>query len=263
MDGKMLICLEDLAHYGFSVHYDDSARSLFVNKIGQAEADYVAEISEDKGNIIGYTYETDIKAYLNGALILAECIGGRLAVADLDNLRDDCVSGILSIKNDPQYFIMQSYNDWSRRLHVFTDIGIYNLYESYIKAFEADIAAKNVVTEIVQKYSCDDYTEYVYRGADRRVYANDESLTAIRFYKNGRIVDYSNVLIAYDFIGWYGGGTSLYDSQSKPCFSEDGRYLIFKAERTKETMSLMGTRDSYDSGEYRLDLDTCKLEKLM
>lgn len=32
IDGKTMICLEDLSNYGFSVYYNNEARALFVNK---------------------------------------------------------------------------------------------------------------------------------------------------------------------------------------------------------------------------------------
>ena len=36
IDGKTMICLEDLSDYGFSVYYNDDARALFVNKHSEA-----------------------------------------------------------------------------------------------------------------------------------------------------------------------------------------------------------------------------------
>lgn len=34
LDGRMMICLEDLRNYGYAVEYDDSIRTLFVTKDG-------------------------------------------------------------------------------------------------------------------------------------------------------------------------------------------------------------------------------------
>ena len=33
LDGRMMICLEDLRNYGYAVEYDDSIRTLFVTEI--------------------------------------------------------------------------------------------------------------------------------------------------------------------------------------------------------------------------------------
>lgn len=260
--GQTLICLEDLSNYGFSVYYCDEVRCLFVNKTGNANEDFYPVIERNSvGETIGYTYETDIRAILNGEEINAVNIGGKLAVTveELDDLKDDNLSGILSIKNYPKYFMMQSYNDFARILNVYSDIAIENLYENNIKNFELDIETQNVATEVVDKYTCEEFTQYLYRGASRMVFPA-ESLTVVRFYKNGNIFDYTNILYAYSFIG-SPVGTSIYDFETTPSFSEEGKYLSFKACRTVGRLSLMGLRDVFESGEYKLNLDTCELEK--
>lgn len=220
--GQTLICLEDLSNYGFSVYYCDEVRCLFVNKTGNAKEDFYPTIENDSvGKITGYTYETDIKAILNGEEIEAVNIGGKLAVIveELDDLKDDNLSGSLSIKNYPKYFMMQSYNNFARILNVYSDIAIGYLYDSNIKMFETDIKNSNVATEIIDTYTCEDFTQYIYRGASRMVFPT-ESLTVVRFYKNGRILDYTNILYTYSFIG-SPAGTSIYDYETKPYFSED------------------------------------------
>ena len=66
----------------------------------------------------------------------------------------------------------------------------------------------------------------------------------------------------YSFIGTP-IGTSVYGDDNKNLrFSDDGKYLIFKANRTAYKFSLMGSRDTFESGEYKLNLDTCELEKV-
>ena len=40
LDGRMMICLEDLKNYGYTVEYDDSIRTLFVNKDGEVADDF-------------------------------------------------------------------------------------------------------------------------------------------------------------------------------------------------------------------------------
>lgn len=263
INGQMMICLEDLSDYGFSVHYDDEARCLFVNKTGKAREGFFPTVEKDSvGKIIGYTYETDIKAILNGEEIHTENIGGKLAatVEEFDDLKDDNLSGILSIKNYPKYFMMQSYNDFARILNVYSNIAIEYLYENNINNFELDIENQNVATEIVDKYNCEDFTQYIYRGASRMVFPT-ESLTVVRFYKNGNILDYTNILYAYSFIG-SPVGTSIYDFEEKPIFLNEGKYLFFKGRRTADRGSIMGFRDTFEAGEYKINLDTCELEKV-
>ena len=158
--------------------------------------------------------------------------------------------------------MMQSYNDFARILNVYSDVAFKYLYETNINNFESDIENQNIATEIVDKYVSEEFTQYIYRGAARKVFANDESLTVVRFYNNGRIIDYTQVLYKYCFVGGTGLGTSLYDNEIKPKFSNDGDCLIFNATRTENVRhSLMGSRDIFETGEYRLDLNTCRLEK--
>ena len=42
LDGKMMICAEDLRNYGYTVGYDDSIRALFVNKTGRPAEDFLS-----------------------------------------------------------------------------------------------------------------------------------------------------------------------------------------------------------------------------
>ena len=261
--GQTLICLEDLSNYGFSVYYCDEVRCLFVNKIGKAQEGFSPIIEKGTvGKIEGYTYETDIRAILNGEEINAVNIGGKLAVVveELDDLKDDNLSGSLSIKNYPKYFMMQSYNDFARVLNVYSDIAVDYLYDNNVKRFETDVKNLNVATEIIDKYTCEDFTQYIYRNASRMVFPT-ESLTAVRFYKNGKILDYTNILYTYSFVG-SPAGTSIYDYETKPTFSNDGECLSFKGNRTADRSSIMGLRDTFETGEYKLNLYTCELEKV-
>lgn len=267
--GNTMICLEDLANYGFSVYYNEEIRCLFVNKQGVADKDFNPIIERGTvGDIIGYTYETDIKAMLNGEEIYVENIGGKLAVAveNLDDLKDSNLSGCISIKNYPKYFMMQTYNDHVRVVNIYSNIEISNLYEKNITNFENDINNNNVATEILNIYNSDDFSQYIYRGAYRESYIHDNSLTAVRFYKSGRILDYSDVLRKYFFIGNYGQGTSLQDSETlgyAPNFLDDGNYLAFNAYRNQpDENSLMGSMMSFENGDYMMNLDTCELIKV-
>ncbi|UKI35049.1 MAG: hypothetical protein L6V93_12415 [Clostridiales bacterium] len=68
--------------------------------------------------------------------------------------------------------------------------------------------------EIIDKYVCGEYTQYIHRGAFRYAFPPDRSITAVRFYKNGRILDYTNILDTYSFIGTP-IGTSVYGDDNK------------------------------------------------
>ncbi len=56
IDGKTMICLEDLANYGFSVYYSDEARALFVNKSGSTDAEFYPEIERGTVGGVGRVY---------------------------------------------------------------------------------------------------------------------------------------------------------------------------------------------------------------
>ena len=81
LGGKMMICVEDLRDYGYTVTYDDSARVLFANKTGEPDPYFHPQIERGTvGGIAGYTYYTDIYVYINGIHVYAENIGGRMVV---------------------------------------------------------------------------------------------------------------------------------------------------------------------------------------
>lgn len=99
IDGETLIALEDLEQYGFNVKYDDSIRTVFVNKLGEPAEDFKPQIECGKvGEVAGYYYETDILAYLNGVNIRAYAIDGQMVarVEDIGAVREDSEYGISS-----------------------------------------------------------------------------------------------------------------------------------------------------------------------
>ena len=104
LDGRMMICLEDLRNYGYAVEYDDSIRTLFVTKDGDISEDFNPYFERGTiGGIAGYTYETDIVAYVNGVYVDTENIGGRLvAVAeDLANVAEEDTTEISKKERNP------------------------------------------------------------------------------------------------------------------------------------------------------------------
>lgn len=261
IDGKTMICLEDLENYGFSVYYNDEARALFVNKQGAASCDPEPVIERGTvGDIIGYTYETDICAYVNGQEIDAENIGGRLAVCAEDLADMNTTSSIRNLRFEyPAYFMQYTYNDSLRSLYLFSDITDSDIYSLNISGFNAGIAASHGLFTITNEYENDSYTQYTVKGIYRDT-ANFDGCDAVRFYKNGRTFNAQNALLEYDFVAFV-----LMDgiSITEMSFSDDGKYLYFSGQRSKaEPYSLMGMRDVYESGEYMLDMDTFALIKV-
>ncbi len=82
INGKTMICLEDLENYGFSVTYDDSIRTLIVNKTGEKAENFNPYFERGiVGGTAGYVYDTDIIAIVNGEKANAYSINGRMVAA--------------------------------------------------------------------------------------------------------------------------------------------------------------------------------------
>lgn len=81
IDGETLIAVEDLEAYGFNVKYDDSIRTVFVNHTGECPPDFNPSVPRGKvGGISGYYYESDIRTCVNGAMVEAYSLNGKMAV---------------------------------------------------------------------------------------------------------------------------------------------------------------------------------------
>ena len=80
IEGQTLIAMEDLKDYGFTVDYNDSARTLYVNRGGEMKKNMPSILRGRVGDTAGYTYETDIKVVFNGRPVDAYAIYGRMAV---------------------------------------------------------------------------------------------------------------------------------------------------------------------------------------
>lgn len=109
VDGETLIAMEDLRDYGFTVTYDDSIRTLFVNRTGDTPQN-MPEIARGKvGGTAGYTYETDINVLFNGTYINSYAIDGRMAakVEDIGTALND---------DDYEYGMTYTYDDSQRLL---------------------------------------------------------------------------------------------------------------------------------------------------
>ncbi len=104
IEGRTLIAMEDLRDYGFTVKYDDGARTLYVNRSGEVKKNMPSILRGRVGDTAGYTYETDIKVVFNGEPVDAYAIDGRMAV-------------IVEDLGDPQrYGMVCSYDDGKRLL---------------------------------------------------------------------------------------------------------------------------------------------------
>lgn len=258
--GKTMICLEDLLNYGFSVCYSDEARALFLNKQGKAADNFCPDIKREQGSgIAGYTYETDIKAYVNGNEISAENIGGRLA-ACIEELADfDSVNSVhLFDFTYSSYFMWYYYDDSTRTLNVFSDISENVLYDECHTSFIEAIDKSEGLFFVKDSFSNEEYSQYIVSGIYRDS-SNFDGCDAVRFYKNGRILDAERALCEYEFIAYpMKNGLSLIDIK----FSEDGRYLCFFGKRSKSMGSPAGWRNEYEDGEYMLDMNTFELIKV-
>ena len=79
IDGKTVVVVEEITD---QYQYSDTVRSLTFNDLAPAslkEGEHVQ--SEPVGTKLGNTYETDIKVYLNGRILPAYAIDGKMAVA--------------------------------------------------------------------------------------------------------------------------------------------------------------------------------------
>ena len=127
LDGETLIALEDLEQYGFNVKYDDSIRTVFINQTEECPADFNPSIPRGEvGGTAGYYYESDIQAYVNGDLIMAYSLDGKMAakVEDLgrtagteNNSRYGVKLGLYGVS---EYLMSYEYDDLKRLLSLYT-----------------------------------------------------------------------------------------------------------------------------------------------
>ena len=85
LNGRMMIALEDLVPYGYSVSWDGDTSTLIVLKTGHADAFFDPSFGRGKeGEVAGYMYESDITVFLNGKRVEAYSIGGKMVVCAED-----------------------------------------------------------------------------------------------------------------------------------------------------------------------------------
>lgn len=91
IEGKTVISLEDLAHYGFQVTFDETSRTLDVRTESLPQQPELPETTrQSNGEAIGNYSATDITAYVNGIQIPSYNCNGKTyaAVEDLGGLHD-------------------------------------------------------------------------------------------------------------------------------------------------------------------------------
>ena len=174
-------------------------------------------------------------------------------MSDVENNGD---ISYLGFKDFSKYFMSHIYDDSSRTLNLYSDIDQPGMYESNLEKYQYCIKNMRETAETIDSFTSTDYTSYAVRGGD--INGLDETgCHAVRFYKNGRILDAKSAIRAYSFITRY--GSAAQDAK----FSEDGKYLVFTGTRSKaQPHSLMGSRDVFEEGSYKLDMGTFELVKV-
>lgn len=81
LDGKTAIILEDLAKHGAEISYNEKLRTLIVNTVYMNKMVHENVKRGTVGKVIGNIYESDIKVYLNGYIVRAFSLNGKMAVA--------------------------------------------------------------------------------------------------------------------------------------------------------------------------------------
>ena len=245
----MMICLEDLKNYGYTVEYDDSIRTLFVNKDGEVADDFSPYFERGTaGGIAGYTYETDIKAYVNGVFVNTENIGGRLvAVAEelADVTETDNPNKVIGMS---KYFMNYNYDDVERILN------IYSTTDSFLNAEQMLNNLNNMKTPSGQEFYAA-LVKKVYPIYDMGylVYVNQSSSHGYNSFlyllkNNGEYIDLNNIFKQYNFITEWG--------KLNVSGEEDG--LFISKDNTSVLFSKNVDANIYDKSEetnkYCLDL---------
>ena len=227
LDGRMMICLEDLRNYGYAVEYDDSIRTLFVTKDGDISEDFNPYFERGTiGGIAGYTYETDIVAYVNGVYVDTENIGGRLvAVAeDLANVAEE--DNPNKEFGTSKYFMSHSYDDATRTLNV------YSLSGSGLNANQMLDNLNNMKTPYGQEfYAARVQKAYPIYDGGYLVYVNQSSShgynSSLYMLKNsGEYINLNNVLRQYKLVTER-GKLNIADEENGLSVSKDGTSVSF------------------------------------
>ncbi len=226
VDGETLIAMEDLRDYGFTVTYDDSIRTLFVNQTDETPRDNMPEISRGKvGDTAGHTYETDITVLFNGSEVDAYAINGRMAakVEDLGRMAED---------GGYEFGMRHTYNDSQRLLCL--DTAPTEPKDKQIADF----------TDPTGKFNW--RHDATYRGSDFDLVVCSSSGTSHgtytyyrQFTDSGRSNELGDVFYKYGFNGQW------------------GVTHIEVTEMKNDTLYFTGYRNDGREGSYSMDLKSC------
>ncbi len=256
LDGRMMIVLEDLQNYGYTVAYDDSVRTLFVNKTDAPDPGFDPHFDrQEGGKHAGYTYETDIKAYLNGRGVYTEAIDGKLVAVAEDIAEVDSDDNLWAEYGTSQYFMTHSYDDLTRTLSLYSTAGsltyeqaLSDIYDNKKAIFDNRIQGELTILGRTDK---ENETIIAWK------YANTGGSTGfVKIRKDGMVINSSFVLSgAYSFMGQT--EMSIY---SWSCdFDDDGNF-IFEGDRTEQTGLTSVT--SFEEGKYMMNTDTFIVTKI-
>ena len=239
--GRTLIILDDLSDYGFTVAYDDSVKTLLVNKTNGPTPGFYPQIeSLGDGRIIGNTIKTDIKAYVNGSFVKTYVVEGKLA-AEIETLGDRTMYdryGIIHSNYNMEYI----YNETDRTLELNTSPSDEPTYEMKLNGFH-DYMAVSDIYELNSIERGDDFDIVLFEEP-----YDDRKITHVfLLYHNGLYVDMSYILDSA-----YGFGSFPYLTVFNGEITEDKTHFDFYGERYRP----VGMRSSefIEAGNYKMDL---------
>lgn len=249
--GETLISLDDLDDHGFTVAYDDSIRTLFVNKTHEACTETAPEIKRSSGgNIIGYTVDTDIKAYVNGHYIKSYVVEGKLA-ASTETLGDRTKFSRYGISYTA-YNMECSYNNDDRMLSINTAPSDEASYEEKLNGFYEYFQADRQYIPADIEEKGDEYTVVL---LDENK-SDGRTITHIfMIYRNGLFIDISSILDSA-----YGFAAFPYLTVFEGSISADKTSFSFYGERYKPTG--MRSTEFIESGNYSVDLYSGTVSKI-
>lgn len=249
--GQTMIALEELENYGCTIAYDNSIRTLFANKTHDIPKDFSPTISRRTvGGIYGYTYETDIRSYVNGGFVSTQNIGGKLCVA-VEVLGDRTLYWKYGMYCSA-YGMGYSYNDNERILYLTSSPDDEPSYNTKLSALYAYNNGDSQY-EITLQEKINDYCEAFIIKQD---YYDKRAITHIFcIYNDGHIIDVSSVLDSA-----YGFGSFPYLTVFNSKISKDKTEFTFCGERYRTTG--MRYSELIENGYYSINLNTFLLKRI-
>ena len=238
--GRTLIILDDLDDYGFTVSYDDSIRALMVNKTHEPAADFKPDIKRGTGGrVIGYTKNTDLKAYVNGNFADTMVVDGKLAAVAEELGGREMYSGIIT---QSAYNMDFDYSDGERILRITTAPADEPSYEDKLNELSAYM--KEHPSYSVRREKISEECEALLIDEDN----SGKTITHFYLlYRSGLCIDMAGILdSAYGFGSF--PSMTVFDGR----LSEDKTKFLFDGERYKATG--MRSSELIDSGNYEMSV---------